>query len=623
MRSSNFKLIWFLCAIFILGFGPRAFPTEYPPPSCVEYNNMAITICPPDPIPAPPIELIAYSIYANDAFIDNVTVTSPYDTVVYQFEESQLIPGQTDFCVKAVYSDWISEPLCDTDTVIYGMDLPIYEDWSSGSFETNQWTVEGDNWEILTYNGNPAPSVVFNGQPEQQNYRQVLAAYYFIADSSRFRNVYLEYDLRLESASSTGTEFLRMEVWDWADNSWVHWGTFSNHNGSFDWVHQKRNLNVYALGKVCRVRFHVFGSNSGNVAKWYLDNIKIEEVCDEPTEMTLESINPDLSRSLYWSSPFWAYYFDWYHWDDGYNYDAIGTGGAVEFDVAARWDPISYCNYNLTISRIRFFPAEPNAEYTIRIWQDDPPVLLYEQPLPNPEIYEWNDIDLAYGMFFDGGKDLWVGYHIVTTTGYPAGCDNGPAHDGNGNMIYYENKWQTLLQVNPELDFNWNIQAFVLCLNSGSQYFSHYNIYRADGQTGEYEFLDETTHFWTYTDSNVQPDESYCYKIQSVWIDGSDTCESAFSNEACDSLLLETDEISSDPFQLKVFPNPAAEFVIVESDRTIDEVLIYNALGEVVTSYRFHEKKADLNLKPFPDGMYLIKIGAGQEQVTKKLIIMR
>ena len=198
----------------------NAYSTDYPPPACVLYDNLTLTICPPDTLPEPPIILIAYNIYVDDAFLGNIPVSPPYDTIVYFFEESQLIPGPTYFCVKAIYSEWISEPACDMDTVFYGFELPFYEDWSSGSFETNGWTVDCTNWEILSDTGNPAPSVVFNGQPALTNYCKVLASYYFRADTFNIEDIYVRYDLRLDNIYSTGMEELKLQVWDWNSNSW-------------------------------------------------------------------------------------------------------------------------------------------------------------------------------------------------------------------------------------------------------------------------------------------------------------------------------------------------------------------------------------------------------------------
>ena len=134
--------------------------------------------------------------------------------------------------------------------------------------------------------------------------------------------------------------------------------------------------------------------------------------------------------------------------------------------------------------------------------------------------------------------------------------------------------WQTLLQINPELDYNWNIQAHVVTVagvtmplgkdvepysipqvrhcvgeperqpvsnqvfaaGNGSRELVGYNIYRSkDG--GDYELIDYTTET-TYlirmkTDHRIG---LYCYMVSAVWESETDQCESAFSNEACEML---------------------------------------------------------------------------------------
>ncbi|MDZ4122063.1 MAG: choice-of-anchor J domain-containing protein, partial [Candidatus Cloacimonadaceae bacterium] len=44
--------------------------------------------------------------------------------------------------------------------------------------------------------------------------------------------------------------------------------------------------------------------------------------------------------------------------------------------------------------------------------------------------------------------------------GYPAGADNGPAVNGFGNMMFFNNQWSTLNVIAPGLDYNWNIHGY-------------------------------------------------------------------------------------------------------------------------------------------------------------------
>lgn len=156
---------------------------------------------------------------------------------------------------------------------------------------------------------------------------------------------------------------------------------------------------------------------------------------------------------------------EWIHWDSGVNYDAIGTGGASDFMVAARFTPEDLVEYAGTaITRINFVPyvAVGTATYTLKVWQGTtPPTEVYSQDVSSVNIEQWNDIELTEAVPIDASQELWVGYHVVTSSGYPAGCDAGPQVAGKGNNVYWAGEWQLLTDLNPDLTYNWNIQAFV------------------------------------------------------------------------------------------------------------------------------------------------------------------
>jgi hypothetical protein len=592
--------------------------TSYSPPSCVIYDNMTLTICPPDSLPTPPIQLLHYNIYVDDIYLDNIPITIPYDTVVYLFQESQLMPGESIFCVKAVYSNWISDPACDTGLVIYGYSLPFTEDWSTGEFGTNSWSTQGSNWEVVGDTGNPEPSAVFYGLPGLENYSTTLESYYLIRDFSPLNDSYVYFDLKLESLNSSGTEKLRLEVWDWSANNWIYWYSYTNGEGSFDWKTLKRKIND--LGTVFKIRFLAFGTNSSNIEGWYIDNIKVVRECDSPTELQVELIYPEAFRKLQWNMPIGVFYGEWMKWDDAQNFTSIGTGSAAEFDVAVKWSPGQYYNCDILIDQIRFFPAEENAEYTICIWQGDPPELVFEYPYPYPEVGEWNTLDIEEYYPVNTSLDILIGYHVSTTAGYPAGVDDGPAVDGKGNLMFFNGSWSTLLEINPELDYNWNIEAFFFCCLPIINFFSHNNIYRAEVSTMNFELIDQTNHLWSYVDENIDHEDYYCYKISSVWISGTDTCESPYSNDACDTLYLLNSEIRAETVALS--PNPASEYVKISIQSAILHLEMYNSFGKLVLENGFFEKELIIPLINLPSGIYVIKIQAINSILFKKLLII-
>ncbi|MDZ4121941.1 MAG: choice-of-anchor D domain-containing protein, partial [Candidatus Cloacimonadaceae bacterium] len=156
----------------------------------------------------------------------------------------------------------------------------------------------------------------------------------------------------------------------------------------------------------------------------------------------------------------------WMHWDSGTNHNSIGTGSAANFDVAAKFKSTDYGAYNgMYLSKIRFFPMEQTASYTIKIWsgQDNelaPEYLLYSQPVANPQPGVWNTIDIPTPIFIDGIASLYIGYNVDTQAGYPAGCDQGPLVPDRGALIYWNGSWIALTDLYPDTQSNWNLQAY-------------------------------------------------------------------------------------------------------------------------------------------------------------------
>ncbi len=593
----------------------------YPPPLDVNYHNDTLTIFPPDSLPGAPVVILGYNIYVDSDFYDNVFVSDPEDIIDFVFDIHTLLPGQHEFCANVVYNEWISESTCDTGQVIYGFELPFLEDWSSGDFETLQWSTNSDHWVIETGEGNPAPTAVFQGEPGLTNYEVSLESFPMSALGMSNGKIWLDFNLKLEDIQSTGNEWLQAQVWNWSNLVWTTVAEYWNDDGSFNWSSEHINIKARAMNKVFRVRFLATGSNSSDIHKWSIDNIHVYRKCDGIYEVELEE-NIDYNQ-IDWLGYGGSCIDEWLHWDDGVNSgNSIGTGEPVEFEVAARWDheQLEYLG-GLTISEIAFFPAEGAASYSVRIWSGEgPDTLIIDQPVNSPVIGQWNYISLINPVIIDITKDLWVGYHVNTLAGYPAGVDDGPAIDGYGNMMYFEGAWQTLLEINPELNFNWNIACHIVPGPPPPDPDWVYNIYRQTDD-GEFEFL-ATTPAWHYQDTSIILEEFYCYAVTAVWTENEDTCESSFQETACEYLMLGTGEPEHDR-TLKIYPNPANDWLNIESDEEIREVRLYNLLGEEVLKLEIGNLGCQIDVSRLEGGIYFVKVVTEIRDFKAKILILR
>ena len=165
----------------------------------------------------------------------------------------------------------------------FGSSLPFYEDWSSGDFETNGWTVNGNHWLISTSIGNPSPSLVFNSEIINTSYDETVASMVFITDTISFLNTFLTFDYTSEANQPPyPNEYLIIESWDWMNNTWVAIGGHELRN-DYTYHHDK----IWLPGKenVFAIRFRCKGTNLSKVDYWAIDNIKLERACYPPEDL--------------------------------------------------------------------------------------------------------------------------------------------------------------------------------------------------------------------------------------------------------------------------------------------------------------------------------------------------
>jgi hypothetical protein len=302
---------------------------------------------------------------------------------------------------------------------------------------------------------------------------------------------------------------------------------------------------------------------------------------------------------------------------------------------------------------------EAQSTYNVRVWIGAGAAnLVVDQPVSSPIIGAWNYVSLTTPVPVDITQELWVGYYVNAQTGYPAGVDEGPAIDGYGNMMNFGG-WQTLLEINPDLDFNWNVAAHLVTVTgvsmplvksvtpitsspvtftsnpaivsvnqafapgNGSRDLTGYNIYRSI-EGGDYELLDYTTET-TYLDSEASPiiGGLYCYMVSAVWESETDQCESAFSNEACDIWTSIGDGNNSTASSFNLYPNPANDHVFITTSGELKRVTVYNALGQLVVDQITTGKQFELNTSNYTIGVYMVKVETEAGVTTRTLTVQR
>lgn len=147
------------------------------------------------------------------------------------------------------------------------------------------------------------------------------------------------------------------------------------------------------------------------------------------------------------------------HYDTGNTGNAIGTNSAADFGVYAFFPAATLASYagnyilsvKVYINNVSYVTAAQLRFYS------DTSTMVYSQNFTPVE--GWNNVIITTPFAIPSSGDIYIGYNVTVTGGYPAGCDEGPVNQ-NGNWIYFGG-WAHLTDLSASLTYNWNIRAMV------------------------------------------------------------------------------------------------------------------------------------------------------------------
>ena len=111
-------------------------------------------------------------------------------------------------------------------------------------------------------------------------------------------SIWLDYDYSLVDRNATGDEKLNVDLF--YNGSWHSKVEYAN-DGSVGWTPQHIDISS-VKGKAFKVRFRANGANSSDILHWYVDNIHVYGVCNNPTDLAVEWTGPT-EATLTWTAP--------------------------------------------------------------------------------------------------------------------------------------------------------------------------------------------------------------------------------------------------------------------------------------------------------------------------------
>jgi hypothetical protein len=155
-------------------------------------------------------------------------------------------------------------------------------------------------------------------------------------------------------------------------------------------------------------------------------------------------------------------------YDDGKNFSAIGLSTGGTFGISTYYPAATFTRYQgWSLSQLGFYINQVPEICKIKIYGEgtstSPGELRYEE-IVYPTGSSWNIFTLS-DAFLITGEDLWLGLELTHQAGTnPAGCDDGPAKAGFGDMISFNNTtWAPLS--NCGFKYNWNLAGYLVETN--------------------------------------------------------------------------------------------------------------------------------------------------------------
>ncbi|NCU37224.1 T9SS type A sorting domain-containing protein, partial [Candidatus Falkowbacteria bacterium] len=342
------------------------------------------------------------------------------------------------------------------------------------------------------------------------------------------------------------------------------------------------------------------------------------DVLPPPTNLVatiVDFINVDLT----WNAPdIGGFDPQWITYSNEDIGNSIGTGGAISFDVAARWTPDMIGDFaGGMVTKIDFVPGEPGnvSTYEVKVWQggNNNPTLKYSQAVTNIVEDQWNTVELTQPVTIDVTQELWIGFSVNTTGGHPAGCDGGPQTEGFGNMMFWNGAWTTLSQLGTGLDYNWAVKGYV----EGGMQVEGYIVYRQEPGQPSFEEIGTTD---MNTLNYFDPDLDYGVYKYHVKAKYGEQLISGPSNEVTIGITSINDP-SEASGALQVYPNPANDHFTIKAETELQRVIMVNYSGQVVMNRKATGNEMLINANEYAKGVYTLQVETKDGRSVHKVII--
>ena len=523
--------------------------------------------------------------------------------------------------------------------VAKNFDLPLKDDFDSGSIELNYWSV--DNWsenpdEMFWGCGmylGIGSSFALNSTVSTDGKPYSSAFVSRPLDARNLDHVYVSYVKRYLFVNSEdwplNADSLSVEVTVDGGDTWVpvkHHLIADEEAGV--WGFESIDLSEYVAHQLFQLRLRSHGKGLAQLC-WYFDLFNVASKAENQAPEDLTGNADKETVKLIWKNSIGAYELNYL--DSPYGWDvfnlAIGDEGKP-FIAASSFEPADLELYRgKYITSVRAFI---NHDTSIEDSKDThASVVIYE----NGQLIREQEIQVEYNkenlvvlnepVGIDPSKELKIGIKIFDydERQIPLAYQNTRNFVAGKSDLYSQDNGQTWLKLSDfyanvkdheydgyccwEITANITDEATISKDVKLDENLMAYNIYRngekLNGQLIYYlqpRFIDKA------------PLDHACYEVVAYYFDGSMSESSAqYCVERADI------EVASSGGDLSVYPNPATDRIHI--DGTFDEAILLDINGRAVVETQGRAIMVDT----LPSGVYLLKIRSGERMEIRKIMI--
>ena len=94
------------------------------------------------------------------------------------------------------------------------------------------------------------------------------------------------------------------------------------------------------------------------------------------------------------------------------------------------------------------------------------------------------------------------------------------------------------------------------------------------------------------------------------------------TGEGTDYVYVTVTDLNESAINANIFPNPAKEMLSIQA-AGINEVVIYNIVGQSVYHYQGVANMVEINTSDFEPGVYIVNVTASAGQTSRRVIVMK